>query len=45
MSLEVVDRQLQDRLELLNLSKADEDALGASCITDWLSPGFFETEF
>jgi oleate hydratase len=36
---------MQDRLELLNLSKADEDALGASCITDWLSPGFFETEF
>jgi len=36
---------MQDRLELLNLSRADEDALGASCITDWLSPGFFETEF
>src|SRR3984957_9034328 len=36
---------MQDRLELLNLSNADEDALGASCITDWLSPGFYETEF
>jgi oleate hydratase len=36
---------MQDRLELLNLSRADEDALGASCITDWLSPGLFETEF
>jgi len=23
----------------------DEVALGASCITDWLSPEFFETEF
>ena len=36
---------MQDRLELLKLSNADEDVLGASCITDWLSPRFFETEF
>jgi oleate hydratase len=36
---------MQDRMELLKLSHADENALGASCITDWLSPGFFETEF
>jgi oleate hydratase len=36
---------MQDRLELLKFSKADEETLGASCITDWLSPGFFETEF
>ena len=36
---------MQDRIELLKLSHADEDALGASRITDWLSPGFFETEF
>ena len=36
---------MQDRLELLKLSQADEDVLGASCITDWLSPSFFETEF
>ena len=36
---------LQDRIELLKLSQTDEDTLGASCITDWLSPGFFETEF
>ncbi len=36
---------MQDRMELLKLSNADEDTLGASCITDWLSPGFFETEF
>lgn len=36
---------MQDRIELLKLSNADEDALGASRITDWLSPGFFETEF
>lgn len=34
-----------DRMELLKLSQADEEALGASRITDWLSPGFFETKF
>ena len=36
---------MQNRRELLKLSQASEDALAASCITDWLSPGFFETEF
>lgn len=36
---------MQDRLELLALSNADEASLGASCITDHLSPSFFETEF
>ncbi|MCX7206491.1 MAG: oleate hydratase [Proteobacteria bacterium] len=36
---------MQDRLELLKLSSADEAELGASCITDWLSPAFFESEF
>ena len=36
---------MQDRVELLKLSQAGEDTLAASCITDWLSPGFFETEF
>jgi oleate hydratase len=36
---------MKDRIELLALSQADEDTLAASCITDWLSPGFFETEF
>ena len=36
---------MQDRIELLRLSKADEAELGASRITDWLSPPFFETEF
>lgn len=36
---------MQDRIELLKLSNADEDEMAASCITDWLSPGFFETEF
>jgi oleate hydratase len=36
---------MRDRLELLKLSNADEEAMGASRITDWLSPGFFETNF
>jgi len=36
---------MQDRIELLKLSNAGEDEMGASCITDWLSPGFFESEF
>lgn len=36
---------MQDRVELLKLSNADEDELGAGCITDWLSPAFFHTEF
>jgi oleate hydratase len=36
---------MQDRVELLKLSNADEEMLGASRITDWLSPKFFETEF
>ena len=36
---------MQDRMELLKLSRTDEAALGSSCITDWLSPEFFETEF
>ena len=36
---------MQDRLELLRLSQATEESLGASRITDHLSPGFFETPF
>ncbi len=36
---------MHDRLELLKLSNADEASLGASCITEHLSPGFFKTEF
>jgi oleate hydratase len=36
---------MRDRMELLKLSTADEDAMAATCITDWLSPSFFETEF
>jgi oleate hydratase len=36
---------LQDRAELLKLNEADETSLGASRITDWFSPSFFQTEF
>ena len=36
---------MQDRIELLKLSTASEEDLGASRITDWLSPGFFDSEF
>lgn len=36
---------MQNRMELLRLSDTAEDDLGSACITDWLSPGFFETEF
>src|SRR6202142_2547920 len=36
---------MEDRIELLKLSQAGEDELAKSCITDWLSPSFFETEF
>ncbi len=36
---------MQDRLELLKLSSTEEEVLGASRITDWLSPSFFETSF
>ncbi len=36
---------MRDRMELLKLTNADEETLAASCITDWLSPEFFETEF
>jgi oleate hydratase len=36
---------MENRQELLKLTQADEAELGASCITDWLSPEFFETEF
>jgi len=36
---------MQDRIELLKLSSAEESDLGSSRITDHLSPTFFETEF
>ncbi len=36
---------MKDRVELLKLTEASEETLGTSCISDWLSPTFFETEF
>jgi oleate hydratase len=36
---------MADRVELLKLSRASEEELGESRITDWMSPAFFETEF
>jgi oleate hydratase len=36
---------MQDRVELLRLSRADEDKLDGDRITDWMSPDFFESEF
>jgi oleate hydratase len=36
---------MHDRVELLALANAEESALGMSCITDHLSPPFFQTEF
>ena len=36
---------MDDRVELLKLANADEASLGTSCITDHLSPAFFQTEF
>ncbi len=36
---------MSDRLELVRLSESDEATLGTTCITDWLSPEFFETKF
>jgi oleate hydratase len=36
---------MQDRHELLKLTKAREEDLAGSCITDWFSPPFFQTNF
>jgi oleate hydratase len=45
VDVETMGFTLRDRLELLKLSEADEETLGTSPITDWLSPPFFETNF
>ena len=36
---------MRDRIELLRLIETDEKDLGSSCITDRLSPAFFDTNF
>src|SRR6266568_5740415 len=43
--VESIGFSMQDRIELLRLTETAEDDLGADCITDWLSPGFFATKF
>lgn len=35
----------RDRMQLLALTRADEDEMGASRISEWFSPEFFETNF
>jgi oleate hydratase len=45
VNVETMGFSLADRLELLKLAEASEETLGSSAITDWLSPGFFETRF
>lgn len=45
LDVESMGFSMQDRLELLKLTETDEATLGNSCITDWLSPPFFTTNF
>ncbi len=45
IDVESMGFSMQDRLELLKLIEADEEKLGTSRITDWLSPPFFKTNF
>lgn len=45
VDVESMGFSMQDRIELLKLTEADEEKLGTSCITDWLSPPFFTTNF
>jgi oleate hydratase len=45
LDVESMGFSMQDRLELLKLTEADEAKLGTSRITDWLSPPFFQTNF
>lgn len=36
---------MRDRMQLLKLTRTDEDKMGASRINEWFSPEFFETKF
>jgi oleate hydratase len=45
LDVESMGFSMQDRLELLKLTETDEEKLGTSRITDWLSPPFFTTNF
>ena len=45
LDVESMGFSMDDRLELLKLIETDEETLGTSCVTDWLSPPFFLTNF
>jgi oleate hydratase len=45
VNVESMGFSMTDRLELLKLSEASEETLGATPITDWLSPAFFTNNF
>ena len=45
LDVESMGFSMQDRIELLKLTETDEEKLGTSCITDWLSPSFLTTNF
>ena len=45
IDVESMGFSMQDRIELVKLTAADEETLGSSRITDWLSPPFFKTNF
>ncbi|CAN1210353.1 Oleate hydratase [Tumidithrix helvetica PCC 7403] len=45
IDVESMGFSMQDRIELVKLTEADEEKLGTSRITDWLSPPFFQTNF
>lgn len=45
IDVESMGFSMQDRIELLKLTEADEEKLSTSPITDWLSPPFFKTNF
>ena len=45
LDVESMGFSMHDRIELLKLTEASEKKLGASQITDWLSPEFFQTKF
>ena len=45
IDVESMGFSMQDRIELLKLTEADEEKLSTTRITDWLSPPFFKTNF
>jgi oleate hydratase len=45
VDVETMGFSFRDRVELLRLTKASEEELGDTKITDWFSPDFFQTNF